>query len=150
MGNEMHIAQATIADLDDLAPLFDAYRQFYAQQADLALARAFVSQRLENGDSVFFLARDAGRAIGFTQLYPSFTSTGCARIYILNDLYVEPAHRGRHVGVCLLNAACDYGRQTGAMRLTLSTAIDNDHAQGVYEGAGWERSDDFITYNFPI
>lgn len=82
--------------------------------------------------------------------YPSFTSAGCARIYILNDLYVEAEQRGRRVGQGLLNAACDYGRREGAVRLTLSTAVDNHLAQGVYEGAGWKRSDAFITYNYAL
>lgn len=146
----MRIARATIDDLDELARLFDAYRQFYKQPADLELAKSFLLQRFKNHDSVVFLARHGERAVGFTQLYPSFTSAGCARIYILNDLYVEAEQRGRHVGQGLLNAACDYGRREGAVRLTLSTAVDNHLAQGVYEGAGWKRSDAFITYNYVL
>ncbi|HZD53093.1 MAG TPA: hypothetical protein VE175_08600 [Woeseiaceae bacterium] len=36
----MQIERATIGQLDQLAPLFDQYRRFYAQPADLAAARA--------------------------------------------------------------------------------------------------------------
>ena len=39
----MHIKRATISDLDDVAPLFDGYRQFYGQRSDVAAARAFLA-----------------------------------------------------------------------------------------------------------
>lgn len=47
---------ATPADLDALAPLFDAYRQFYEQPANVALARAFLAQRMHSQESVILLA----------------------------------------------------------------------------------------------
>ena len=145
------IAQATIADLEDLVPLFDAYRQFYDQPSNLGLARRFLRDRFEHLQSVVFIARtEEGRAVGFTQLYPSFSSTACARIYVLNDLFVTPDQRGTKVGVGLLEAAAAYGRSVGAVRLSLSTATDNFRAQGVYEGAGWIRSDAFLTYNLTL
>jgi hypothetical protein len=40
------VRRATVADLDVVAPLFDAYRQFYAQPADLGVARSFRVERL--------------------------------------------------------------------------------------------------------
>jgi ribosomal protein S18 acetylase RimI-like enzyme len=147
----MSITEATIEDLDDLVPLFDAYRQFYKQPSDLAAARAFLLERFEHQQSVIFIARDdSGAPVGFTQLYPSFSSTSLRRIYVLNDLYVRPELRGQHVGVALLEAAAVYGRKTGAARLTLRTATDNLRAQGVYEGAGWRRDDAFLTYDLPL
>ena len=147
----MSVAQATVEDLGDIVPLFDAYRQFYKQPTDLDAARAFLLDRFEHQQSVLFLARDdRGAAVGFTQLYPSFSSTSLRRIYVLNDLYVRPEARGQHVGVALLEAAAAYGRKTGAARLTLRTATDNLRAQGVYEAAGWRRDEAFLTYDLPL
>ncbi len=145
------IRQATVGDVDDLAPLFDAYRQFYAQSGDLQLARQFLADRFRHRESTIFLAHEAsGEAIGFTQLYPSFTSAGCARIYILNDLFVAPAHRGKGVARALLEAAADFGRTMGAVRLTLSTGVANQPAQALYVRAGWRRNEAFVTYNFGL
>jgi GNAT superfamily N-acetyltransferase len=145
------IGQATIEDLDDLAPLFDGYRRFYGQAGDLALSRAFLLDRFRACESVIFIARDeAGAAVGFTQLYPSFASAECARIYILNDLFVAPGQRGKHIGTGLLAAAAAFGRRMGALELTLATAVDNTLAQGVYAAAGWVRSDAFRTYNLAL
>ena len=68
----MHIRTATPADADTIAPLFDAYRQFYGQAPDLARARQFITGRLASEESVVLLAVDnAGKAAGFCQLYPT-------------------------------------------------------------------------------
>lgn len=142
---------ASAADLDALAPLFDGYRQFYAQPPDLARARAFLAERFSSGDSVIIVALSAtGSLVGFTQLYPSFSSVSTARIWILNDLFVAPAARGTQTGVALLEAAKAYARASGAVRLSLSTAHDNARAQAVYERNGWKREQRFWHYDFAL
>ncbi len=147
----MTIRRATIADLDALAALFDAYRVFYKQPADPEGARAFLSERFARDESVIFMACDEGGApIGFTQLYPSFTSAGMKRIYILNDLFVADGARRRGVGTALLDAAALFAREAGAARLALSTAFDNLAAQSVYEAHGWIRDEQFYSYNFRL
>jgi GNAT superfamily N-acetyltransferase len=143
----MAVRQAHIGDLDALVPLFDGYRQFYGQPSDVELARRFLFDRFEHRESVVFLAEQAGRAVGFTQLYPTFSSAAAARILVLNDLFVSPDAGGRGVGRGLLAAAADYGRAIEAKRLTLSTAADNKAAQSVYEHLGWVRSEAYWTYN---
>ncbi len=115
-----------------MVPLFDAYRQFYRQKPDPELARAFLSDRFRNRESVVFLALGAeGDALGFTQLYPSFSSGAARRIFILNDLFVTQEARRRGVARALLQAAADFARAEGAVRLTLSTALDNSMAQSL-------------------
>ena len=147
----MFVRQATIADLDQPSALFDGFRQFYKQAPDLAGARRFLSDRIQREDSVIFLAlSEEHEALGFAQLYPSFTSTGMKRIFILNDLYVAPAGRRKGVGQALLSAAADHGRAAGAARLGLSTAIDNHTAQSVYEANGWVRDTHYFSYNLPL
>ncbi|QIK79360.1 GNAT family N-acetyltransferase [Sphingomonas piscis] len=146
----MNVRQATIADLECLAPLFAGYRTFYGQTPDVDLAREFLRQRLSREQSVIFLAASAGKSVGFAQLYPSFSSGSAARIYILNDLYVQPKARGRGIGRALLAASVEYGRAAGAVSLTLSTANDNALAQALYESAGWQPETVFRTYNLPL
>ena len=142
--------QATIDDLDALVPLFDAYRQFYSQPADSDLARRFLRERLERSQSIIVIAEDGGAALGFTQLYPSFSSTRAARIFILNDLFVAPAGRKRGVGAALLAAAADYGRGEGAASLALRTGRTNLTAQSLYEAQGWKRDDVFLSYDLSL
>jgi len=144
------IRRATAADLDLLAPLFDRYRRFYNKPGDLEGARQFLGARLEHDESVVFLALDGAAAIGFTQLYPSFSSAAMARIFVLNDLFVAEKARQRGVGTALLSAAADHGRQTGAVRLVLSTELTNATAQRLYEKTGWKRDTVFCVYQLAL
>ncbi len=83
------IKQASTQDLRILSPLFDAYRQFYHQDSDLALAETFLKERIDNKESVIFLATDdQGKGLGFTQLFPTFSSVSAQRSWVLNDLFV--------------------------------------------------------------
>ena len=142
------LRQATLADLEQLTLLFDAYRQFYGKPGDLAAARQFLLQRFEHGESVLFIAHLESEAAGFCQLYPSFSSVSLARVFILNDLFVTPAARRAGVGRALLDAAVGYGRTFGAVRLTLSTAVSNENAQALYQAAGWQRDQQFLVYHY--
>ena len=129
----LSVRQATIADLDVVVPLFDAYRRFYHAPADLEGARRFLLDRFSHNQSVIFLAFDGDMPIGFTQIYPSFSSVSMARIFILNGLFVSPEARSRGAGAALLNAATEFGSRAGAVRLVLSTELTNTTAQAVYE-----------------
>lgn len=133
------IRQAVLADLDVIAGLFDGYRQFYDQVSDLVAARNFLQARFEHGQSVVLLAESQGQAVGFTQLYPSFSSVSMARVFVLNDLFVAPTARRIGIGEALLTAAADHARQLGAVRLSLTTNVQNFPAQALYESMGWMR-----------
>jgi GNAT superfamily N-acetyltransferase len=147
----MNVRQATADDLEHLAPLFDGYRQFYGQSPNLALARSFLSERLARSESVIFLAFDAQeRAIGFTQLYPSFSSVSAAPTFILNDLFVTPEARRSGAGLALLRAAADFGRSVKAVELELSTAMSNHGAQALYEREGWRRDREYFVYRLRL
>jgi len=145
------IKQATIHDVEQLTPLFDAYRQFYGKTSDIELARSFLSDRLKHQESVIFLAMsDEGFAAGFTQLYPSFSSTRAARTYILNDLYVVPEMRRTGLAKALLQEAARFAQTTGAARMSLSTATTNVAAQKLYQSLGWKRDEAFCEYGLVL
>lgn len=146
----MKIFQATIADLETLLPLFDAYRQFYGQSSDFPRARQFLSDRFEHQQSVIFIAHEGEQAVGFTQIFPSFSSTRMSRTLILNDLFVAPDARGSNIGKALLTAAREYGQQIGAAGLALSTALENTSARALYEKVGWTLDEEFCVYRLPL
>ena len=152
MDTQIEIVRATLKDIPQVVPLFDAYRQFYKQATDIEGATRFLTARLQEQSSVIFLAyqideKGNRKPCGFTQLYPSFSSTTMERLWILNDLFVASEARRLGVGKALLKHARDFGAETQAKELTLQTAVDNYTAQSLYEANGWEREVEFYSYN---
>ena len=145
------IVRVTTPDhLEMVAPLFDAYRVFYEQPSNLKQAHKYLEARLENEESVIFLAvteiNGRATAAGFTQLYPSFSSLSMAPTWILYDLYVAPDFRQQGVGKDLMARARRLATETGAKEVTLATASDNYAAQSLYESLGYKRDKEFIHY----
>ena len=133
------ISRAGPADLDALAQLFDAYRQFYGQAPDVPRARDWLRSRLRVGESVVLLAKREGTTVGFVQLYPMFSSVRTAKTWILNDLYVEAGARRGGVARALLDAAAKFARDDGAAGISLETTQDNAAARALYRAAGWNE-----------
>ena len=140
--------KASIDDLLPLATLFDAYRQFYEQTPDLALAKNFIAARLNKQDSMIFVAENSeNKLIGFCQIYPSFCSVAAAKIGVLYDLYVNESARKTGAGTALMLAAHEYAANNGLARLDLTTAKNNHTAQALYESLGWVRDEVFYAYS---
>ena len=145
------IRKANLEDLNALAFLFDCYRQFYAQAADLALAKSFIAERISKQDSAIFVAlNEAKNLIGFCQIYPSFCSVTAAKIGVLYDLFITETAQKTGAGRALMLAAHEYAANNGMTRLDLSTAKNNHAAQALYESLGWQRDTVFYTYSKEI
>lgn len=134
-----HIRRVTPSELGRVAPLFNDYRCFYGQPDDLARALLWLHERVGAGESVVLLAEHDGRAVGFVQLYPMFSSVRTARTWILNDLFVAEAARRGGVARALLAAATDFARDDGAAAIALETTRDNAAARALYRAAGWDE-----------
>ena len=143
------IHRATLDDLQALAHLFDLYRIFYGQKSDLAATEAFIHERLSLNESVIFVAKIDGEYVGFTQLYPTFTSVGMKRIWLLNDLYVHKDFRKKGIGEALIRHTFEYARKTGRAKVILETGSDNVQAQALYEKIGFERETS-LNYEYAI
>jgi len=145
----MNIHRATLDDLSPLSHLFDQYRIFYKQKSNPTAAESFIQKRLSLNESVIFIAKIDGKYAGFTQLYPSFTSVGMKRIWVLNDLYVHQDFRKKGVGEALIRHTFEYARKTGRTKVMLETGKDNIQAQKLYEKIGFERSISMI-YQYSV
>lgn len=144
------VRQAVFSDIEAFSVLFDGYRQFYGQESNVVAARDFLKSRFNHGESVIFMAENSGSAIGFTQLYPSFSSVSMRRIFVLNDLFVCESSRNKKVGARLLNSAVEFAKSVGVVRLSLSTAVTNKTAQALYESSGWKKDEKFFHYEYAL
>jgi ribosomal protein S18 acetylase RimI-like enzyme len=145
----MQIRKAVISDVEPLALLFNLYRIFYKATSDIEGAKKFIEERIKQNESTIFLAILDKEIVGFTQLYPIFSSVSMRRTWLLNDLYVHEKARKMGVAQALLKAASEYGVYTQSKWLLLQTANNNIAAQALYEKNGWQRVTDYF-YELPI
>ena len=146
----MEVFQARSEHLEEVSKLFDQYRVFYNSSSDLETARKFIQERFQKGDSVIFVGSENGHIVGFTQLYPSFSSVSMKRIWILNDLFVDQACRKKGIAKLLLSAAEDFARETEAIRIILATQISNIAAQSLYKSLGYSKDEEFYHYSLQL
>lgn len=147
---DLVVRRVAAAEADRVAPLFALYREFYGKPYDEAVAADFLRARLERGESVVLLAEQQGEPVGFTQLYPGFSSVSAAPVWVLNDLYAVEQARGRGAAPALMEHAERLAREAGAVALQLETARDNARAQRLYEKQGYRLEDGYLHYAKPL
>ena len=145
----INIKQATTNELDELAILFDQYRIFYQKPGDIDGAKKFLKERIQRAESVIFVSiDDTSTLTGFIQLYPLFSSTRMKRLWLLNDLFVDPDHRGKEISVALIDRAKELAKQTGACGLMLETAKANEIGNNLYPRAGFVLDQEHNYYSW--
>ena len=137
----MTITRAKLKDLDALVGLFDSYRVFYKQDSDPVAAKRFLTQRIVESDSIIYIAYINDVAVGFTQLYPLWSSVSMKPMYLLNDLYVYFNYRGQGIGEALIDRAKHLCQSENNKGLAIQTAFDNP-AQHLYERLGFIKDTD--------
>ena len=146
----MDATRAEIADVGEAAPLFAAYRAFYGEPHDIEASTTFLTERVQRDESILILARDDGRCVGLVQVYPAFSSTVLAPIWILNDLYVVEAARGSGVVDQLLTTTAALAQEAGCVAIELATQHTNTRAQAVYARHGYVVDEEFRHYEKPL
>ena len=144
------IRLAEARDLDQLAELFDQYRQFYECPPDLGAAKNWLAENLERGRSTLFAADNGSQLFGFTQLYPALCSVDLVDYFVLYDLYVIEAARRQGIARALMNTASEWAKAQGADRLDLETARDNAPGQALYRDLGYELDEVFLKFSLDL
>ena len=143
----MIVRRATQADLQQLAVLFDEYRQFYGASSQPELSYTFLKQRFENQESVIFIHIKDDVITGFILLYLGFSSVACSTYYILDDVYVTPSYRRQGAARQLIDTAILFARHENALRLSLETQKNNYQSHKLYESMGFIKDDEFQIYH---
>lgn len=146
LADNIQIVLADISHVTAVAEVFDAYRQYYGQESAIEEAKQFLAERIANKESVIFLALEDGQPLGFTQLYPMFSSVSMRRSWTLNDLFVKENIRSKGIGKALLATAQHFIIQQGHKGLLLETTPDNTKAQSLYERLGWVREENYYYF----
>lgn len=139
------IRHAGPTDAAAVAPLFDAYRAFFAKP-DLAESKRFIDERLTQNDSTIIVSDEGDRLSGFLQLYPLFSSWYARRIWFLSDLYVEVPDRKRGLGRDLVKAAVLFANESSASSIMVEIPHSEPHLKTFYESLDFRRDRVFDLY----
>ena len=135
----MKIIQVDTSHIDQVVELFDAYRVWYRKESNKEAAKNFLLQRIKNGESINYACENSdGSLVGFTQLYPIFSSVRMKRMWLLNDLFIDPDFRGQGISKMLINQAKDLCKKTNACGVLLETETTNDIGNQLYPATGFE------------
>jgi len=147
----MSIRKATIEDVLPLSILFDGYCMFYKKESNRSECEQFLNERLTEKDSVIFVAQDDyEKLVGFTQLYPLFSSTRRIRTWLLNDLFVDPEYRGQGISKKLILRAQQFASDTGAPTLYLETGKNNKIGNALYPTMGFKLDREYNHYYWDV
>jgi ribosomal protein S18 acetylase RimI-like enzyme len=119
------IRKAEEHDLKELSAIFNLYRIFYKKNSDVETAKEFLLERILKKESIIFIAINENKIVGFTQLYPLFSSLGMKRTWQLNDLYILEEYRGYGFSKQLIDAAKQLAKETNAAGIMLETEKTN-------------------------
>lgn len=146
----MTIRKGTINDIDELVLLFDDYRVFYEMPSDIESARTFISNRISQNESEIFVAEFENKLVGFVQLYPLFSSTRMKKLWLLNDLFVNPNYRNKGISIALIEEAKKLCINTKACGMMLETAKSNIVGNNLYPKTGFELDKDHNYYEWSV
>lgn len=115
--------------------LYKGYADFYKVDQTPEMRDRVWSWLMDDGHPVKgFLALDAmGRSIGLTHYRPYARPLMASTGGFLDDLFVDPAARGRGAAEALIEAVCAEGRMNGWTVIRWITAEDNYRARAAYD-----------------
>ena len=135
-------------DQPEVVALLDALDRYlaalYPPEANYILG----VQELMAPEVSFFVARQAGRVVGTgaARRMPAESATGGQAYGEVKRMYVDPALRGRRLGVQLLRAIEDDLRDSGQALALLETGSDQAEAVRLYQRAGYTQRGPFGGY----
>jgi GNAT superfamily N-acetyltransferase len=150
MSFDMNVRLATITDLNEISLLFDKYRVFYRQLSNIDQSTAFVRERFLIQQSWILVVEQEGRLVGFSQLYPMFSSVSVHRLMVLNDLFVASEKRGTGLGRALISASQRLAKEMGFETMTIATEKGNAKARQLYPEIGFKEDSNFIHYTMTL
>jgi ribosomal protein S18 acetylase RimI-like enzyme len=142
MTRSVSLRRVEPADIEALLPMMLAFNRFESiamTREKLVPALAALTADPAIG-ACWFIAADAEVA-GYAVITFGFDLEWGGRDGWLTELWIEPAHRGAGLGRAALAALEREAIARGVRALHLAVRHDNEPAQALYRGAGFEQPD---------
>ena len=134
----MALRRATRADVPEILRLIRALAEYEKLASDVVATEAGLAETLFGARPAaeVLLAEVDGRAVGLALFFQNYsTFLGKPGIY-LEDLFVEPAFRGKGLGKQLLQAIAKLAVERGCGRFEWAVLDWNEPAIGFYKSLG--------------
>ena len=92
------------------------------------------------------MAERSGRAVGFALFFTTFSTFLCRPGLYLEDVFVEPAHRGVGIGAAILRHLAGLAAERRCGRFEWRVLDWNEPAIGFYRRLGATSMDEWTTY----
>ena len=144
---EINIRSAELRDIPALGRLlYEVHKVHSDVRPDLfkAGARKYTDEQLEeilqSGERPVFVAEQDGQVVGYAFCIPKQfvgdRSMIDVRTLYIDDLCVDEAARGKHIGTKLYGFVLDFAKRQGYYNVTLNVWADNKAAVKFYEKIG--------------
>jgi hypothetical protein len=101
------VHRVSVREIAEIVPLVDAYRQFYGKPSNPQKSHAFLLECFKYNQSIIFLANDStGAAMGFVELYPSFSSASAAGYALSGKHKARNRGSNRHAHIMPEHLCC--------------------------------------------
>ncbi|KAJ5590052.1 acyl-CoA N-acyltransferase [Penicillium hetheringtonii] len=140
---EFAITKLNSNDFDEWAALFRGYIDFYETTIPEDQYRKTFDRILDPNSDLYALVMrqkqqesENGKMIAIAHFFPQQTPWSEKKIMLLNDLFVDPALRGKGQGRRMIQAVADASKEMGCFRLQWLTKHDNVTARRLYDTMG--------------
>jgi ribosomal protein S18 acetylase RimI-like enzyme len=132
-------------DLARLCELVSAYHRFEGIESDAVRLRETLSPLLGTSPlGVIWLIEAAGQPVGYVALTFGYSIEFGGRDAFVDELYIEPEHRGKGLGTEALRITTSRAKALGIHALHLEVGHANERARRIYESLGFLPRDRFL------
>jgi len=135
------LRRARHQDLDQLTALLGL---LFASEADFGFDGARqhrgLALMLDHDRGCILVAEEAGKVIGMCTGQVVISTAEGGPAVLVEDMVVDPGHRGRGIGRALMAAMAGWGLEQGATRLQLLADKNNFPALSFYQRIGWRMT----------
>jgi GNAT superfamily N-acetyltransferase len=142
------IRPATSADTAEIARLIRGLAEYERLTHMVTLDDEQLREHLfgQHPYAEVLLAEDAGKVVGFALFFHNYSTFASNPGIYLEDLFVEPEHRGKGHGKALLRALASVAVERGCGRMDWCVLDWNEPAIRFYRSLGAGPMDEWTTY----
>ncbi len=132
------LRDATPADCNEIARLVRALAEYEHLAAEAQASGADFHAQLFGPQPAAYamVAESAGRIVGIAIWFYNFSTFVCRRGLYVEDVFVEPEHRGAGIGRAFFRALAQRAQEQGCQRMEWSVLDRNEPALAFYRAMG--------------